>query len=722
MSLVFGVENQLLPRCIRWPAWRPAPLVRQLERSDCGPAALLGVLRHWGGNATLPEVRALARTDAQGSSFLGLAEAARALGFVPRGVRGELDELRRERMPCIAHVLTSEGLPHFIVVQAVGRRWVRIADPALGRRRLRRAAFEGIWASRSALLLTPTPTLARRARVGWTRWLAGYVEADAPWLAQCVFLAASATAVGLFTVVFIRWTIDRFIPDRDIGMVTATGAILAGLFFLRAAAGHLRQRFLLRAARGTASRMNADLLARLYRLPRSYFETRPIGDVTSRLWDGLRALSGAVSLLGALVIDGLIASGSMVLLILVAPPLGAIAIAGLPLWMMVLVLSMVRLPPLIAAARAAQAHVEAASVDALRGIGVLQDFGRAAEFERANARLFDASLERAEQLGTAQAEIGLLSELTVGTLVACILTWGSLLVLSGDLMVGQLVAGFALVSGAAPSVSRLVQSLLDFQDSKVGARRARDIVLTPPDSQPGALPATIRMGLTLERVDLEWPNGTHQLSGVTLELPRPRVTGLCGPSGSGKSTLVSLFLRSKHPTRGRVLADGVPVDDLSLDEYRRSVAVFRSETYLFANTLAENVLLGRSEKDVDTGLRRLEGLGFHDFPRRFPQGWATPVGESGRTLSTGERQVVGLMRALVGDPSVLLVDEGVSGTDVALTELMVAALLHYGREHAVLLVSHDPRILARTDHLAMLSGGRIVAEGSPIELLACASR
>jgi ATP-binding cassette subfamily B protein len=468
--------------------------------------------------------------------------------------------------------------------------------------------------------------------------------------------------------------------------------------------------------------MNGDLLARLYRLPPSYFESRAIGDVTSRLSDGLRAQQGAVSLVGVVAVDGLIIAGSVVLLVLVAPPLAAIASAGIPLYLVILVLSLVRFPPLVAEAKAAHARAEAASIDALRGIGVLQDFSTAAQFERVNGRLFETSLGQAERLGVAHAEIALFSDLTVAILVVSALTWGSLLVLSGDLMLGQLVAGYALISGAVPSMDRLVHGLVGLQDAKTGARRARDIVLTPDDRSRGALPTAIRATLTLDAVDLEWPSGAPQFAGLNLEIPVGRVTGLGGRSGSGKSTLVSLLLRSRAPTRGRVLADGVPVENLALDDYRRSVAVVKSETYLFANTLEHNVLLGRAERGIEGIARRLDALGFGDFHRRFPEGWATLVGEAGRALSTGERQVVGLMRALAAGPSVLLVDEGVAGTDAELTELMLGAILHYGRDHAVLLVSHDRRVLARTDHLAILLAGRIAAEGSPSDLLAWAPK
>ena len=291
------------------------------------------------------------------------------------------------------------------------------------------------------------------------------------------------------------------------------------------------------------------------------------------------------------------------------------------------------------------------------------------------------------------------------------LTWGALLVVAEDLLLGQLMAGYSLLAGIVPSAERLVQAWAGFQETAVSAGRFRDLTLAPIQSQAGAPEIAIRGGLRLEALSLDWPNGKRQLHDLNFTLPAGRVTGLWGPNGSGKTTLVRVLNRSYLPTEGRILVDGTPAEELELDAYRRSVAVFHSEVHLFSGSVAQNVLLGRSDGSQGSGFSRLEDLGFSSFLDRFPARWSDSIGEGGRRLSSGERQVLGLMRALAGSPQVLLVDEGLSGTDAESGRLIIDTLLQYGRKRAVLLVSHDARILRRTDHLLVLAQGRIQAEG-----------
>ena len=216
---------------------------------------------------------------------------------------------------------------------------------------------------------------------------------------------------------------------------------------------------------------------------------------------------------------------------------------------------------------------------------------------------------------------------------------------------------------------------------------------------------------------LGWPGGERQFSDLNFSFPIGRVTGLRGVNGAGKTTLVRLLNRTYLPTFGRILADDTPVETLGLEAYRKSIAVFPADVHLFSGSIAHNVLLGRFADSHSSALSTLEDLGFASFLDRFAARWLETIGEGARRLSSGERQVVGLIRALADSPQVLLVDEGLAGTDRDLRNLMVETLLRYGQEHAVLLVSHDAEVLRRTEHLVILAKGGIQAEGPPGPLL-----
>ncbi len=304
-------------------------------------------------------------------------------------------------------------------------------------------------------------------------------------------------------------------------------------------------------------------------------------------------------------------------------------------------------------------------------------FGAGSFFARTNAGLYRLFNERVERLGRIHAGLSLFSELAGGCLIIVALTWGALLVVAQDLLLRQFIAGYSLLAGVIPSTERLVQAWAGYHETAVSAARFRDLVLAPAQATGGlgSPEITIRRGLSLESLSLSWPGGERQFSDLNFSFPIGRVTGLRGVNGAGKTTLVRLLNRTYLPTFGRILADDTPVETLGLEAYRKSIAVFPADVHLFSGSIAHNVLLGRFADSHSSALSTLEDLGFASFLDRFAARCLETIGEGARRLSSGERQVVGLIRALADSPQVLLVDEGLAGTDRDLRNLMVETLL-----------------------------------------------
>ena len=701
-----GLLRHHFPRC-----------ARQHDRTDCGPAALLSVLGYWGGDAPLPFLRDLAGTDLTGTGLPGLAEAARSVGFRATGAAGDYDQLTGETLPCIAHVHEADGRPHYVAVFRMRRDRILLGDPASGRRWLARKDFEAIWRSRAVLLLSPDGPLLHDSPPDRFRWIGGYLRAEHGWLVQSVLLGAVCAGLGLATALFVQWLIDRFIPERNTGMVVATGLVLLAVLVLRAGAAHIRHIFLLGVNRRASMRLNRDYLDRMVRLPLRFFESRATGDLTARAADGVRIQAAALEILGTVVIDGMIVLGSLVFLFLLVPPIGWLAVATLPPWILALALAARRLQSAQADAMSAWAAGEAHLIDTVRGMQDILGFGVGPAFARSNGHFHGVFQDRSEALGRVRARLDLVTELGGGILVVAALVHGALLVVDGHLQLGEVMAGYALLGGLLPSAHRLVTSGANLQEASVAASRLRDILLAPPEVDPGDRPFVLRHELRVEQGVFRWPSGDIVLDGVDLTLRPGEVTGLLGPNGAGKSTLVSALNRTRRLTSGRVIVDGVTAEHFSLEQWRKGVATLPADVRLFRGSLAENVLLGRDVPTNTGGLAHLEAAGIREFLKRFPAGWETPVGEGARRLSTGERQMIGLLRALIGAPDLLLVDEGVRSTDGVLSEILLELILGHGRMHAVLIVSHDPAILARTDRVVVLQRGRIEREGPPIQLL-----
>jgi ABC-type bacteriocin/lantibiotic exporter with double-glycine peptidase domain len=270
-----------------------------------------------------------------------------------------------------------------------------------------------------------------------------------------------------------------------------------------------------------------------------------------------------------------------------------------------------------------------------------------------------------------------------------------------------MMASYSLVAGAFPSLQRVIESLFTFQGGGAAAQRLQDLLLTDPESSGGSSPFRMRSELSLDDARFAWPNGEPVLNGADLTLRRGRIVGLSGSNGSGKTTLVHLLSRRYELSAGQLRVDGADASSIDLHAYRMAVVVVPETVKIFHGTLGENIALGAGDLSCEELDRRLDDLGVGPFLRRFKGGLATLLGEDGRRLSAGERQMIGLIRVLLAEPSVLIIDEGLNALDPQTYRTAMEALASHAATGAILLISHHPSVLALADERFRLEGGLI---------------
>ena len=700
-----SIATELLTATTRWYGRRA--VVRQYDQADCGPAALLAALRFHGGNSSLARVRELAGTDAIGTSLAGMARAAERLGFEVLAASGSLAELAGETLPCIAHVVNDRGQGHFVVVYHIGRSVV-IGDPGLGRRRLTREAFASIWVSGAVLLLTPTAGLVREPPPSWIRWLLQYCAADSAWLGQTVFLGVMYTILGLSTSLVLKVLVDDVLPAHEARRLWLAAVLLCGAHVVRSTGGYLRQRFLTDLSARVSVRLTSDFLRHLYRLPASFFDTRSTGDITSRLTDAVKIQSTILRVAGNTLSDVLVVVGSLAFVAALSPMIGGL-LAGFAVLYAGVIYPMTR-PLQHQQGRALQAYarVESSYIDTLQGITTIAAFGAATHYSGRNAALFAEFQERVRETGDRQAVVAGAADLLSGMIVIGALILGAQRVIAGDMPLGTMLAIYSLTATALPSVTRLLDTTVLLQGVAVASTRLLELLLATAERDDRGAAFDMRESVALDGVTHAWGEAEPVLRDLTLVVRRGHITGLCGASGSGKSTLVSLLARRYDPTSGAVLVDGGPAAEVQLASYRRHVAVVSEHAKIFTDTLGGNILLGR---DASAGAAQLasliDQLHLGAFLARFPAGLATPIGDQARRLSSGERQLTALLRAMLTRPALLVMDEGLNGMDDDLSRMALAALTEYARDHAVLLVTHDAAALESAAYLYRMEGGRV---------------
>jgi ATP-binding cassette, subfamily B, multidrug efflux pump len=312
-----------------------------------------------------------------------------------------------------------------------------------------------------------------------------------------------------------------------------------------------------------------------------------------------------------------------------------------------------------------------------------------------------------------------LLEALIGVTFLIVLWWGGYQVLRGRISLGSFVMFNTYMGMLVWPMIALGWVVNLMQRGKASLERINQLLREQPAiaAPPDAVPlAGVRGEIEFRSVTVAYPAG-NALEDVSLRIPAGSTVAVVGHTGSGKSTLVNLLPRLMDPTAGAVLFDGVDLRRLSPTELRRQIGFVPQETFLFSATIAENIAFGVEEATEQEIRRAAEIAGLSADIEAFPEGYRTLVGERGITLSGGQKQRTALARAILRNPRILILDDALSSVDTLTEENILGHLAGIMRGRTVILISHRVSTVRGADRILVLSGGRIVEEGSHADLV-----
>ncbi|HZN98727.1 MAG TPA: ABC transporter transmembrane domain-containing protein [Gemmatimonadales bacterium] len=537
-------------------------------------------------------------------------------------------------------------------------------------------------------------------------------------------LVASAL-LGLAFPMVVRYLLDAAFVQQNRQILDRIAIGLVILFSVQAVLNYVQTYLLSAVGERVVARVREELFAKLLEMPPGFFAERRTGELTSRLTTDIGLLQGVLSHQIAEFSRQLLALvGGIVLLTLMQPRLTLTALGVVPLVIGTALYFGRRLRRMTVGVQDKVAEATAVAEEAFSQIRTVQSFvqepaERARYGERIGASV-RAALTRAQLRGV------FFGVLTFSTFVGIVFVlWqGGLLVLEGQLTPGELVQFLLYTITIAAAIGALASFFSSYQEAVGAAERVFEILeMSPAISDleaPEELPAPVRGRVDFERISFRYqrnPALPWILEDIDLQCAPGEVVALVGPSGGGKTTLVSLLPRFWDVDRGRVLLDGIDVRHLRLADLRGAIAIVPQDPALFSGTIRENIayaLPGAAPVEVEAAARAAHA---HEFVERLPNGYETLVGERGVKLSGGQRQRIAIARAILKNPSVLILDEATSNLDTESERLIEDALgkLLVGR--TTLIIAHRLSTVRRADRLVVIDHGRIVEMGSHSELL-----
>jgi ATP-binding cassette, subfamily B, bacterial len=554
-------------------------------------------------------------------------------------------------------------------------------------------------------------------------------------------LVLVGAVIGIANPLLIQRIFDDglFPPDggeSDLNLVVILAVVMLAITLGSTALGVVQTIVTNRLGQDVLRELRDRLYTHLQNLSLSFYSSARTGDLQSRITSDVGGVQAAVtSTLSNILSNAVTFASAVIAMLLLSIPLTVLSLAMVPFFVIATRLVGNRREAFTAETQAATSAMTVVTQETLSvsGITLAKLFGRQEReidrFSEANRRLADVAVKQ-QVIGQSfftvvQAFLG--ASPIVVYLVAGIVLDGD----SNAITSGTIVAFTTLQSRLFFPVARLLETTVELQSSRALFRRIftyldaeSDIVEADP---PVEIPrASLRGELVFEHVhfrydgvnDLDPDRTTDALNGVDLHAAPGQLVALVGPSGSGKSTVLSLIARLYDPVRGTVKLDGVDLKDLSFASLSSALGFVTQESYLFADTLRNNIAYARPEASDAEVEKAARAAAIHDRIMEFEDGYDTLVGERGFRLSGGERQRIAIARVLLHDPKVLVLDEATSALDTASERRIQAALSELVSGRTTIAVAHRLSTIRAADVIHVVDHGNIVESGSHDELLA----
>lgn len=693
------------------------PTILQMEAVECGAAALAMVLAYHGAWIPLERLRIACGVSRDGSKASNVVTAARSLGLAAKGFRKEPSTLHELAMPCIIHW----NFNHFVVLEGIDGDRVSINDPAIGRRLIDMneldLAFTGV-----ALAMEPTEAFQRvGSKPKGLRLLLRELRSSRGAVALLMAISLALIIPGIVIPGFSKIFVDEILIQNNESWLKPLLIGMGATALLRALVTGLQQSLLLRLQTKLAVVMISRFLWHVMSLPMDFFAQRHAGDIATRVATNeqiSRLLSGGVAT-NALSLTSLVFFAA------------AMAVYDVMLTAIVVGMSLLNVAALkvighrredISRSLAAErGKLVASTVGAVRTIETLKASGLEDDAFANWAGIQAKTLNADQELGLSSNLLDMIPTLLSGLTVAAVLGFGGLRVIEGSLTLGSLVAFQSLMASFSQPITTLVNQIGSLQTIKGGLERLEDVYNYPLEDETKDDQKQINPKLT-GRVELSnikfgysilEPPLISELS-ISIE-PGARVA-LVGPSGSGKSTLGRLICGLYKPWSGEIRIDGLTLPEIPREIFANSIAYVDQDIFLFEGTARDNLTLWDSTVPEPEISRALKDAAIHEEIATRIGNYDCQVSEGGTNFSGGQRQRIEIARALVTNPSVIVLDEATAALD-PITEKAIDNQLRR-RGCTCVIIAHRLSTIRDCDEIIVLQQGRIVERGTHEQLIA----
>ena len=697
----------------------------QQGESDCGVSCLLSIIKYYGGNNTLENLRKLSGTNITGTTLLGLYQAANQIGFTAEGCEADIVALIKHPSPVILHVLIENQLQHYVVcfgtTQADGEIKFIIGDPAKGIVYLSRNELATIWQSKTCLTLEPNKYFkkAEDTAIQKKQWIKQLIKEDIPLMSIAVAIGVGIAVLGIVMSLFSQRLIDDILPKKDFVKLNLGIALVFLLLFAKEGLSALRQYFLFKQSKDFNTRIIGSFYSQLLQLPKPFFDTRKIGELTARLTDTSRIQRVISQLAGNVVIDTLITLVVFVFLFFYSWKIAIASFLVLPIYFILIYRHNKCIIDGQRNIMSSYAMSEANYISTLQGIEPIKNYSKQELFATTNNMIYSKYQDSIFSLGKIQIRLGFIANGFGIFFLLSVLLYSSYQVLYGNLKTGELMALLGMCSTLLPSIANLALISIPINEAKIAFDRMFEFTSIEPETDTHATDISTFQSLEVAHLLFRFAGRSPLFKDVSFKVSKGEIVAIMGENGCGKSTISQIIQKHYECESGEIIVNKVDsLKDISMNSWRKIVSLVPQQIHIFNATVLENIAFDDAATKPQEVLNFLTEYGFDVFMDRLPQSVITLVGEEGINLSGGQKQMIALARALYHKPELLILDEATAAMDRE-SEMFVLSLLNSLKQKmAIIFITHRLHVLKTfCDRIYILENKQIAVSGNHQTLL-----